>query len=252
MTALSWDLIDERPYEYGADRGVLYLPDRSGIPWSGLTSVSQNENKTSNPIHFDGRKAHDIVELGDFSASVKALTYPDILDQAIGLSGQMPSRFDFSYRTMKNETDYKLHVVYNCLFQLGDRDYQSISDSPSPVEFEWKVTAPRIEVPGFAPTAQITIDSTEIDPALLPLLEQFLYGNESVDAYLPPLLEFIPMIQDWARLYIFDNEDGTWTATTVFPEYITDLGSNLFRLNQANVVYSDPTTFEISNTSLEE
>ncbi len=85
MPGLVWDQVGDRVYETGLDKGVLYLPDGSAVPWNGLTSIIEKFDKESSPIYYDGMKIADLVVLGDFSASMKAVTYPDEFVELEGL-----------------------------------------------------------------------------------------------------------------------------------------------------------------------
>ena len=47
MAVLTWDQVGERLYETGVDRGVLYLPNSTGVyatgyAWNGLTTVTES------------------------------------------------------------------------------------------------------------------------------------------------------------------------------------------------------------------
>lgn len=77
MTAVKWDEAGSRVFENGLDRGVLYLPSGDVVPWNGLTNIIEKFNKQINSVYFDGAKINDLVALGDFSATLKAVTYPD-------------------------------------------------------------------------------------------------------------------------------------------------------------------------------
>ena len=77
MSKIIWDEVGSRVYESGLDRGVLYLPDGTSVPWNGLTAVVEKFNRSVNSVYFDGAKINDFVTLGDFSATLKAFTYPE-------------------------------------------------------------------------------------------------------------------------------------------------------------------------------
>ena len=47
MPVLKWDQVGDRVFERGVERGVLYLPDNSAVPWNGLTAVSEQTDKSS-------------------------------------------------------------------------------------------------------------------------------------------------------------------------------------------------------------
>lgn len=42
MPRVVWNDVGKKRYEAGVDRGVLYLPDGSGVPWNGLISVEED------------------------------------------------------------------------------------------------------------------------------------------------------------------------------------------------------------------
>jgi hypothetical protein len=259
-----WDRVEDRIYETGLDRGVLYLPDGSAVPWNGLTSVIESFDKETQPVYFDGMKISDCVVLGDFSATMTAVTYPDEFVELEGLapakqglfySDQMPQTFGLCYRTkigdglVGDEAGYKLHIIYNITAIPSDKTYASAGADPSLVPFEWKLTAVPEELPGFRPTAHIVIDSRDVDPWLLEDLETMLYGTNTAAAILLPMPELAAYINEWYRVQIIDNGDGTWTANSVRPGII-NLGINgYFEIVGVNAVYLDEFTFVISDTT---
>lgn len=264
MTRLIWDRVGTRVYETGLDQGVLYLPDGSAVPWNGLTSVIEQFNKESSPVYYDGMKISDFVVLGEFSASMKAVTFPDKFIEFEGLSSsrrglvlgdQRPQTFGLCYRTkVGNDLDgdsngYKIHIIYNVTAIPSEKTYASITSSPSLVEFEWKITAVPEEVPGFLPTAHLIFDSTEIDPWLLEDLESMLYGGTYAVAVLLPMQELINYLNEWYRVKIIDNGDGTWTAISKRDGFISiDTDERLFTITHINAIYLDDVTFRISDT----
>ena len=78
MAKLVWDAVGTREFEYGVDRGVLYLDTNIGVAWNGLTEVVEKPNVPEvTPLYFDGRKYLDYVGPEESSFSIKAYTYPD-------------------------------------------------------------------------------------------------------------------------------------------------------------------------------
>lgn len=264
MTGLVWDSVGERVYETGLDKGVLYLPDGSAVPWNGLTSIIEKFDKEFSPIYYDGMKVNELVILGDFSATMKAVTYPDEFVELEGIvptrpgvfyADQRPKPFGLCYRTkLANDLEgdslgYKLHIIYNVTALPNDKTNASESDTPSLVEFEWSITAVPEEFPGFRPTAHIILDSRTIDPWLLEELEVILYGGTSADAALIPMPELVNYISDWYRVKIVDNGDGTWTAFTARDGLLSiNEAEQLFTLLSANVTYLNATTYVIRDT----
>lgn len=263
---LVWDQIGERAYESGLDRGVLYLPDGSAVPWNGLTSIIEKFDRESSPVYYDGAKIADNIILGSFAGTMRAITYPDEFTELEGLGymrqgmfvgDQRPKAFGLSYRTkigndvVGQDAGYKIHILYNVTAIPLEKAHATLSAQASLEEFEWEISAVPEEIPGFRPTAHFVINSTDIDPWLLEDLELMLYGSNEleneVDAALIPLSELAIFINDWARITITDNEDGTWTATSQ-RDGLIDIVGDLFTITQANVTWLDADTYVISDT----
>lgn len=264
MPELIWDAIGDRTYETGVDRGVLYLPDGTAIPWNGLTAVIEAFDKESSPVYYDGMKISELVSFGDFSGSMKALTYPEEFASIEGLGqarpgvfyGDQPSKaFGLCYRTqVGNDVDgeaagHKVHILFNVVALPNDKSYVTTSTDPSPVEFEWSIKAVPEEVPGFRHTAHIILDTRYVDPWLLEELESILYGSSNADAALIPMQDLVTYVAEWYRIKIIDNGDGTWTAISQ-REGLIEFGLNdFFEIFGANAIYLNEYTFVISDTS---
>lgn len=265
MPILVWDRVEDRQFESGLDRGVLYLPDGSAVPWNGLTSVIEHFNKESSPVYFDGMKISDLVTLGEFAATMKAITYPDEFVELEGAleakrgvlySDQMPKPFGLCYRTLVgdsqngSEVGYKIHIIYNVTAIPSDKNYATLDDQPSLVEFEWSITAIPEELPGFRPTAHLIIETEKIDPWMLEEIEEFLYGSSGADARLLPMAELASYIANWFRIKITDNGDGTWTATADRDGFIfVDDDTQLLTIVGANAIFLDDVTYQLSDTA---
>lgn len=263
MATLAWDKVGSRVYETGLDRGVLYLPDGSAIPWNGLTSIIESFDKEVSPVYYDGMKINDLIVLGDFAATMKAVTYPEEFVELESLAtsrrgiffdDQPPQMFGLCYRTKigndleGDEAGYKIHLIYNVIAVPNEKTYATTSVDPSLVEFEWNISAVPEEVPGFRPTAHIVIDSRSVDPWLLEDLEQMLYGSSHADAALIPMPDLVNYINTWYRLKIIDNGDGTWTAISKRDSQIVIGFEDMVTIFEANAVYLDEDTYEISDT----
>lgn len=263
MPKLVWDKVGERIYETGLDRGVLYLPDGSAVPWNGLTAVVESFDKESSPVYYDGSKINDLIVLGDFNASMKAVTYPDEFVEIEGMAkrrrglyyaDQPGKTFGLCYRVLVGNdlegeaVGYKLHILYNVTATPNDKTYASLSDSPSLVEFEWNITAVPEEIEGFRPTAHIVLDSRDLDPWLLEDIEDKLYGSTAAEASLIPMQDLITFIDEWFRVKIVDNGDGTWTATSLRDSFIHFGADGWFEIVGVNAVYLDDDTFVINDT----
>lgn len=206
MPKLTWDNTGERIFETGVKQGVLY-PIQSdgkytkGVAWNGLTAVTESPSGAeATPLYADDIKYLNLLSNEEFGATIEAYTYPDEFAECDGsaelvagvMIGQQKRKvFGLCYRTtIGNDVDgndhgYKLHLIYGCLAAPSEKAYSTINDSPEAITFSWEVTTTPVNVEGFKPTSQITIDSTKADPTKLAALEAVLYGSTETEAKLP-------------------------------------------------------------------
>lgn len=211
MAKLEWDLIGNRFYETGLDRGVLYVRDSSGtyplgVPWNGLISVSENPSGADpNPQYADNVKYLNLVSREEFGATIEAFTYPNAFAECDGskevktgvMFGQQPRKiFGLSYRTLigndsKGEDyGYKIHLIYGALATPSEKGYNTVNETPEAMTFSWEITTTPVDVEDFKPTAMLVIETTLTNGDQIAALEQALYG---VDASAEPVVaEVIP------------------------------------------------------------
>jgi hypothetical protein len=206
VTALTWDQTGGRRYETGIDRGVLYLPNDSGVydtgvAWNGLTKVSEKPTGgTPTALYADNIKYLQLMSTEYFEADISAYTYPEefapcdgSVEPEAGVAiGQQPRQpFGMCYRTLVGDdvhgtqAGYKLHLVYGALAAPSQKEYDSVNDSPTAIEFTWSITTTPVAVSGQQPTATLEIDSTKVDADALSTLEGFLYGTSGTNPTLP-------------------------------------------------------------------
>lgn len=244
MTKLKWDEVGKRLYETGVDHGVLYLPDSGGayddgVAWNGLVTVTESPSGAeASPQYADNIKYLNLVSAEEFGGTIEAFTYPIEFEQCDGTASpstgvnigqQRRKTFGLSYRTLiGNDVDgtdygYKLHLVYGALASPSEKARATVNDSPEAVTFSWEFTTTPVDVPGFKPSATITVDSTLVDSAGLEALEAALYGTEGSDPRLPSPAE------------VFAFFSGA--ITVVNPVSPTLAGSNLTIPTIVGVVY---------------
>jgi hypothetical protein len=211
MAVLTWDASGSRYYETGVDRGVLYIPDSSGlysngVSWNGLLSVTEKPTGAeANPMYADNIKYLNLYSVEQFGATIEAYTYPDEWAQFDGLIApytgvtvgqQAKKTFGLSYRTkLGNDTvgddyGYKLHLIYGAVASPTERAYTSVNETPEPITFSWELTTNPLAVATiganvFRPTALITIDSTKVQAAALTNLTNLLWGTAGGNPQLP-------------------------------------------------------------------
>lgn len=200
MSKIKWDESGKRFYETGVDHAVLYPLSTegtydNGVAWNGITAVTESPSGAEpNDLYADNMKYLTLVGAEDYGCTIEAYTYPDewaacdgSVEIAPGVIAGQQSRktFGLSYRTkLGNDVDgqdhgYKLHLLYGGLASPSERGYQTVNDSPEAITFSWEVTTTPVEVPGFKPTACLTIDSTKADKTKLAALEEILYGKDA-------------------------------------------------------------------------
>ena len=200
MSKLVWDQTGERYYETGVKQGVLYPQATGGtypkgVAWNGLTAVTESPSGAeTTALYADDIKYLNLISAEELGATIEAYTYPDesaqragsaTLATGVSIGQQSRKAFGLCYRTtLGNDVDgndfgYKLHIIYNALAAPSEKAYATINDSPEAITFSWEVTTTPVNVPGFKPTASITIDSTKVDKSKLASLEEILYGKDA-------------------------------------------------------------------------
>ena len=198
MSKLIWDKTGERYYETGVDRGVHYaMKDGAypvGVAWNGLTAVNESPSGAEpSPLYADNIKYLNLMSAEEFGATIEAYTYPDEFAECDGsaeiaagvsIGQQTRKMFGLSYRTkLGNDTigsdyAYIIHLIYGALASPSEKSYETINDSPDAITFSWELSTTPVEVPGFKPTASVTIKSNKVKADALAKLEAILYGTD--------------------------------------------------------------------------
>lgn len=215
MSRLVWDATGSRLYETGTKMGVLYPLNASGVytpgvAWNGLSAVTESPSGADpNPIWADDIKYLELRGAEEFGGTIEAYTYPDEWAKCDGsaeittgvmIGQQVRSPFGLCYRTVlgndvkRDDYGYKLHLIYNATASPSEKSYQTINDSPEAISFSWEYTTTPVEVKGYKPASQITIDSTKVDRTKLDALEAILYGGDQDDPRLPLPSEVITLL----------------------------------------------------------
>ena len=200
MTRLLWGQVGSRKFDVGVDQAALYLQNGSVVPWTGIISIEENfGDSTTNPIYYDGVKTRDTQTPGDFSASLKALTYPHELLDLIGVKeinaglfvdGQQPKVFNMCYRTLiGNDTlgvsyGYKLHLLYNLTAITDSVTYATLTTEVVPSEIGIQLYGVPDKAPNYRPTAHVILDSTQIDSKVLLAIENILFGQDVEEIFI--------------------------------------------------------------------
>lgn len=209
MTRVTWGDAGTRFYEAGADRGVLFVDENSGVAWNGLTAVRENPSGGEpQPYYIDGFKYINLATAEEFEATIEALSSPlefgvcdgtHAVHTGLFITQQPRREFNLTYRTqVGNDVDgldhgYKVHLVYNALAAPSSRNHQTLSDSPEPLPFAWAITTAPPRLSGYKPSAHMVVDSRYTDPAVLLELEDLLYGTDLSESSFPTQAELIAL-----------------------------------------------------------
>lgn len=218
MARLVWDEVGKRFYETGVSQCVLYPMTEgnvygTGVAWNGITSVSESPSGAEpTALYADNIKYLNLISAEDFSATIEAYTYPDEwaacdgsaeIADGVTIGQQTRKGFGLCYKTIlgndvrSNEYGYKLHIIYGGMAAPSEKSYASVNDSPEAMTLSWSVTTTPVAVPGFKPTACLTIDSTKANSEKLAALEKILYGSDGEpgsEARLPLPSEIITLM----------------------------------------------------------
>lgn len=202
MFATKWDQTGEKLFEAGVDRGVVYPMNdagayQAGAAWNGLTAVNESpEGAEATPLYANNRKYLEIMSSEEFKGTIEAFTYPDEFEACNGVvkiaegvyaTQQKRTRFGLTYRTrigndtIGTEYGYKIHLVYNCLASVAEKENPTIGEEVEATTLSWEFSTTKVDCGTFEPTAHIIIDSTKVDKDKLAALEDMLYGNDGTD-----------------------------------------------------------------------
>lgn len=228
MPRLEWDKTGERFYETGVDRGVLYPSVGGaypkGVAWNGITAVNENPSGAEpTALYADNIKYLTMMSAEEYGYTLEAYMYPEEFEQCDGsaaivkgvnIGQQKRVPFGLSYRTLiGNDADgqehgYKIHLIYGGLASPSQKDHSTVNDNPDATSMSWEVSNTPVEVPGYKPTASITIDSTKIDKDKLTKLENILYGGDYTVLATQP--------EDWTTNYknYYEKSGDNYVAVT--------------------------------------
>lgn len=211
MARIIWDRPQDRRFESGIDRGVLYPRTGRGVAWNGLISVVEKPSGGEpKPYYIDGVKYMNESVAEEYAATISAFTYPDAFLRCEGLQvsdpglyiGQQPKEsFGLTYRTFVGDSlngydhGYKIHLVYNAMVAPSDKLRETLSEDPEATNFSWPITTTPIHISGFRRSAYLTIDSNKTQKQLLGIIEDRLYGSDGQNPYLPPPQELIDLFE---------------------------------------------------------
>lgn len=234
----------------------------TAVVWNGLTGVDEKGAESAATYYIDGRPFLFLPKPKEFSASIKAYTYPDEFAYIQGLAevtdgmfldSQPADSFSLSYRTKVGndlqgiDLGYKIHIIYNATVTPQGISNQTLSEQINPLEFSWDIQAIPVLVDGYRPTAHIVIDTRRMEPDKLAEIEGILYGTETTSGYLPDPQTIFDVLTYGDAIIITDLGDGTWTAEGSYKN-IYMIGDGVFQIDNVNAVDHGDGTYTVSST----
>ena len=181
------------------------------MAWNGLTTVTESPSGAeSNPQYADNIQYLNLISAEVFAATIEALSFPLEFQMFDGLGEPTPGvtvgqqvrkKFGFAYRTLVGDAikgqkaGEKIHVVYNCVAAPSERAHATVNDSPEAMAMSWAISTTPVPVPGYDPSATLTVDSRTVDPDIFEAYKTILYGSTGVDPRLPMPAEIIAMFE---------------------------------------------------------
>lgn len=258
-----WNAPEERFFDAGLDRGMLYPKNDAAVPWNGLTGVDEEGSEGSQAYYIDGRPFLFLPKRKEYKATIKAFTYPDAFAEIMGmaeiadgmyLDSQTADSFDLCYRTIVgNATEgadhgYKIHLVYNATVSPESLSYESLSNSINPTTFSWTIDAVPVAIPGFHPTAHVVIDTRHMSQSKIDAIENLLYGSETGDPHMPSPQAIFELLSFGDGIVVTDNGNGTFTVEGAY-ENVVFLPDGLVQLNNIDATDNGDGTITISTTN---
>lgn len=224
---ITWSDPDKRYYHHGLDRGVLYIAGMDPMAWNGLVNFDENGEGTVEFMYRDGVVFLADADPGDFSGRLRALFYPDAFGACIGIpkaadglyvDNQKQKPFHFSYRTLVGSGSrgdmfgYQIHLVYNAMAAIGQRQRRTLGDDTTPTEFEFDIVCTPVKLPGYRPTAHYTIDTRGMSKSIITAIENILYGEGETPGRMPTPTELYELMNFGDAIIVNVHTDGTFTV----------------------------------------
>lgn len=212
---ITWDEAENRLYEYGVSKGVLFPLEDSGAyaegkAWNGLINVTDNpEGADITKLWADGIEYAGIRGAEEYHNSIEAYMYPPEFAACDGSAtpiegmyvGQQPrKKFGLCWRTEigNANTDtlgYKLHVAYGLSASPTEKSHDTVNDTPDAQTFSWDAEGTPVPMTGYKPTAKLEFDSTKLGAAKMAALEDILYGSTTAASRLPTPNEILTALK---------------------------------------------------------
>lgn len=239
--------------DFGAKVSAYTYPNEFHA-YTGYDEIATNQ--PVRPSAFDIYDHHDgswtaeasadrITVFGDGSFEIDTPTAVMIDSESYTLSTEwLKTTFGLSYQVGDDQTG-QIHLIYNARAVPNDKSWNSLSEAPEIVLFEWDILTVPIECPGFRPSAHFILDLSIIPSYVMDALRDVLYGSSISPPSLPTPAEIIAVFEANAIFLVIDNGDGSCEITGP-SGYVTNFGDNTAALTSPSIIVIDSETYAIS------
>ena len=205
---------------------TLIQPPKA-VPWNGLISVDETGSESAVEYYMDGRPYFHYTNPKEYTANIRAYTYPDEFAKVMGLheatdgvylDSQLFDTFALSYRTLIGSAveggrkNYKIHIIYNASVAVEGMSYETLAADINPSTFSWAINAVPVSVEGYRPTAHVIIDTRKLTVEQVKTIEEQLYGTPTTPATLPNPQDIFDLLKYADGVVITLLDDDYWTA----------------------------------------
>lgn len=241
MTRLTWEPSGSA-IESGLARVVLYLPNGTAVPWSGVIGIDELDDSSLDTSHFyDGSRHRFSQRPGDYAVMLEAFSAPE------GFSER--ERFGLSFRVAYGN-GYLIHLVYNGQVTPSSKAATSVHEKANPSTFTWEITTTAEKIPGAIGGAHIFVDTNEAPSSGVRDLEEIIYGSSGLDARLPTPTEVVEIFEGLTAFRITYNEDGTFTAVGPETTISVDEEAGEFKLSSPKAFFVKTPLYETKDVYL--
>ena len=218
MSKLVWDQSGEKLYETGVSKCILFeVNDDSttkdkdyginGVAWNGITGITESPSGAEDTdFYADNIKYGSMKSAEKFGGTIKAYMYPDEwevhdgsaeLTAGVKVAQQSRTPFGLCYRTevgndaKGNDYGYKIHLIYGGSAKPSSKDYATINDSPSAIEFSWEIDTTPVPVASTSDDQAKVVDGLKLKATSYIVINSADFASQDAKAALAAFEDYI-------------------------------------------------------------
>jgi len=143
---------------------------------------------------------------------------------------------------------YQIHLVYNCMASIKQRQRRTIGSDVAPVEFNFDVVCTPVKLTGYRPTAHYAIDTRNLSPSVVTEIETILYGTTDgiTPGRMPTPIELYELMNFGDAIVVTVHTDGTFTVVAS-SDNLEELDEDHFIMRNINGTDNGDGTYVISD-----